>query len=120
MHKISIKPAYQDFRGEITDLITEHINSIAQITFTKDSIRGNHVHEQTTQWVFVIYGKIEGITKVNDKIITQIFNKGDFLVSYPGEPHAFRALEPSEILTFTAGPRAGRDFDSDTFPNKLI
>ena len=120
MHKISIKAAHQDARGEITDLLTENLNSITHITFTKDSVRGNHVHEQTTQWVYVVYGKIEGVTKVDGKILSDVFKKGDFLVSYPGEPHAFRALEPSEILTFTAGPRAGAEFNSDTFPIKLI
>lgn len=120
MHKLSVEPAYQDIRGEITDLITESLNSITHITFTAGSIRGNHVHEQTTQWVYIVTGRIEGITKVDGKIITEIFKKGDFLVSYPGEPHAFRALELSEILTFTAGPRAGKEFSSDTFPSKLI
>jgi quercetin dioxygenase-like cupin family protein len=120
MHKINIKPAYQDLRGEITDLITENLDSVTRITFTKGSVRGNHVHKQTTQWVFVVYGKIEGFTEVEGKTHIKIFEKGDFLVSNPGEPHAFRALESSEILAFTAGPRSGADFNSDTFPIKLI
>ena len=120
MHKINIKPAYQDLRGEITDLIIENLDSVTRITFTKGSVRGNHVHKQTTQWVFVVSGKIEGFTEVEGKTQVEIFEKGDFLVSNPGEPHAFRALEFSEILAFTTGPRSGADFDSDTFPIKLI
>jgi quercetin dioxygenase-like cupin family protein len=120
MHRVNIKPAHQDLRGEITDLITENLDSVTRITFTTGSVRGNHVHKQTTQWVFVVYGKIEGVTEIEGKTHIEIYQKGDFLVSYPGEPHAFRALESSEILAFTTGPRSGADFNSDTFPIKLI
>jgi quercetin dioxygenase-like cupin family protein len=57
---------------------------------------------------------------VNERVISDVFSAGEFFVSHPNEPHAFRALEPCEILVFTRGPRSGMNYKLDTFPAKLI
>lgn len=120
MHRLGLEVSYEDKRGKITDLIVSEIDSVTHITFTTGAIRGNHVHKDTTQWVYVVNGKFEGFTKSNEQVVSDVFSTGDFFVSYPNEAHAFRALEPCEILIFTKGPRSGGDYKLDTFPEKLI
>ena len=41
--------------------------------------------------------------------------KGDFFVDEPDERHAFKALEPTEIVVFTKGPRGGKEYETDTY-----
>jgi quercetin dioxygenase-like cupin family protein len=120
MHRLTLGVSYEDKRGKIKDLIVSEIDSVTHITFTAGAIRGNHFHKYTTQWVFVVNGKVEGLTKVNERVVFEVFSAGDFFVSYPNEAHAFKALEPCEILVFTKGPRSGGDYNLDTFPEKLI
>jgi hypothetical protein len=33
----------------------------------------------------------------------------------PGVPHAWKALEDTDCLVFTRGPRSGEDYESDTY-----
>ena len=35
--------------------------------------------------------------------------------STPGDPHAWKALEDSECLVFTRGPRSGENYEEDTY-----
>jgi len=41
--------------------------------------------------------------------------KMDLVTSLPLESHAFEALEDSELLAFCHGPRAGMDYEKDTY-----
>jgi hypothetical protein len=121
MHKIDLLPAHSDDRGKITDLIVGDIDSVTMITFSKDSIRGNHVHSETTQWTYVVKGEIEAFSV--DKLglpVSCVFKPGEMFVSLPSEPHAMRALIESEIIVFTRGPRSGQKYESDTVRYKLI
>ena len=104
MHRLSLGVSYEDKRGKIKDLIVSEIDSVTHITFNPGAIRGNHIHKDTTQWVYIVSGKVEGFAKLNERVVSEIFSAGDFFVSYPNEAHAFRALEPCEILVFTKGP----------------
>ena len=117
MNKIDLKVSFKDDRGEITDLIqNEEINAVTLITFTKGSVRANHIHKQTTQWNYVMSGKIRIVTqKEGESKEEQIMNSGDFIVTHPNEGHALQALEDSEVLILTKGPRGGKEYESDTF-----
>jgi quercetin dioxygenase-like cupin family protein len=120
MHKISLKVDYQDERGQIIDLIVSDFDSVSRITFTSGAVRGNHLHKETTQWAYVVSGNLEGYGGSQEELETLNLVQGDFIVSYPNEAHAFRALEPSELLIFTKGPRSGKNYKEDTFTFKLI
>ena len=120
MIKIEKLPNFEDLRGSITDLIEDDINSVSKVTFTAGAVRGNHVHKQTTQWTYVLYGSLDAYTEENGKIISEEFGEGDFFVSLPNSPHAMKALEDAAILVFTKGPRAGSEYESDTFRHELI
>ena len=52
-----IKKNFEDNRGIITDIITkERIDYVTIITNKKGSVRGNHYHKETIQYLYVIEG----------------------------------------------------------------
>lgn len=117
MKQVSIDVCYKDERGEIIDLIeNELINSITIVTFLPGAVRGNHYHKQTTQWNYVMSGSIRLVTQVpGEEIVETIIERGDLCVTLPNDRHALLALEASEVMVFTQGPRAGKGYEHDTF-----
>jgi dTDP-4-dehydrorhamnose 3,5-epimerase-like enzyme len=116
MKKAENKINYKDNRGIISDLIEkEKINSVTYITFNKNKVRGNHYHKKTTQWNYVISGKLVFFSKINGKIKKIIGKKKDLIKIETKEHHAIKALNYSEMLVFTRGPRGGKEYESDTF-----
>lgn len=99
---------FEDPRGVIQDLLT-HVDAVTRITTVKGAVRGNHVHERTTQWTLVVSGRL----LMTDGIVEVVAGPGDMITHEPGTPHAWRALEDADCLVFTKGPRAG-DYESDT------
>lgn len=118
--KMDLQPQHKDDRGEICDLlVNESIDAITRISFSKGAVRANHYHKLTTQWTYVTSGKLiyasRGVDGVVDTIKEEVLLAGDMVVSLPNEVHAFKAVDESEILVFTKGPRAGFDYELDTF-----
>ena len=99
------------------DLIERaNINAVTFISFKKGAVRGNHYHKQTTQWNYVLSGKIKLVAQAgNDAAEEIILEKGGFAVTEPMEKHALIGVEDSEMLVFTQGPRGGKEYESDTF-----
>ena len=117
MKKIKTKINHQDKRGAIKDLLEKkNINAITYITQKKGKIRGNHFHKKTTQWNYLIKGKIKIFAqKKNKKVKKIILSKGDLVVTSSNESHAIIAIQHSEYLVFTQGPRGGKEYEKDTF-----
>ena len=44
-----------------------------------------------------------------------ILSRGDLVVTSSNEHHAIKAIEYSEYLVFTQGPRGGKEYERDTF-----
>lgn len=114
--KLSTEPQFVDARGKIVDLLVgERIDAITYITFAEGAVRGNHVHRETTQWTFVVKGRVIYASQAEGaEAVQETLARGDFVVALPNEAHAFKALEDSDILVFTKGPRAGFDYEKDT------
>ena len=117
MKKIKTKINYKDTRGVIMDLLEKKkINAITYITQNKGKVRGNHFHKKTTQWNYLIKGKIRIVAKKKSKRIKgMILSKGDLVVTSANESHAIKAIKYSEYLVFTQGPRGGKEYENDTF-----
>ena len=117
MKKIKIKINHRDARGVIIDLLQKKkINAITHITQKKGKIRGNHFHKKTIQWNYLIKGKIKVVTKKRNKGMQEmILSRGDLVVTSLNESHAIKAIEYSEYLVFTQGPRGGKEYEKDTF-----
>lgn len=121
MKKIRPLPATQDARGAITDLLeNEEIHAVTLVTFKRGAVRGNHYHEHTTQWNYLLAGRIRLATQLPGGELTEtILEKGELAVTMPKERHALQALEDSELLVLTKGPRGGKEYESDTFRLKV-
>ena len=117
MEIIKLNAAFIDERGSITDLISDNeINSVTLITFAKGSVRANHYHERTIQWNYIIKGEVLLATQFPgcDKQ-ERVLKAGDFAVTRENERHAIKGLIDSEVLILTKGPRAGSQYENDTF-----
>lgn len=117
MELIHLQPAHTDARGSITDLISDdEINAVTLITFTKGAVRANHFHKRTVQWNYVISGEILLVTHIpgHDRV-ERVLRRGDFAVTRENEQHALKGLTEAEVLILTKGPRAGSQYEADTF-----
>jgi quercetin dioxygenase-like cupin family protein len=115
--KLTVTPSFEDDRGAIIDLLeNENINAVTIVTFKRGAIRGNHYHEHTTQWNYVMSGRIRLVSQVPGEAIKEsILEKGEFAVTGPNVRHALVGLEDSSVMVFTKGPRGGKEYESDTF-----
>lgn len=105
---------YEDERGVIQDLLGQ-VDAVTEITTVAGAIRGNHVHQQTTQWTYIVSGRMLMAWIGDDcKPHTREAKAGDLITEAPGIPHAWKALEDTRVLVFTRGPRSGEAYESDT------
>jgi oxalate decarboxylase/phosphoglucose isomerase-like protein (cupin superfamily) len=112
-----LKPAFQDNRGQITDIIQHTpFDSVSVITCVKGAIRGNHFHKESIQYSYVLSGRMRALTQPPDGTVeTADLFANDLLESPPFERHALQALEDSVLIIITRGPRGGKDYEDDTF-----
>lgn len=117
MQLLNAVPSFSDQRGQITDLIEgDSISAVTLVTFVAGAVRGNHFHKETTQWNLILSGRVRVVSHLPGAVASEIeIVAGDLAVCPPNESHAFQAIEATEMLVFTRGPRGGRDYESDTF-----
>lgn len=117
MELIKLIAAHTDARGTITDLISDdEVNAVTLITFTKGAVRANHYHERTIQWNYILSGEILLVTQMpGAERIEKVLKKGDFAVTRENERHALQGVTEAEVLILTKGPRAGTQYENDTF-----
>jgi len=117
MNKIIPQTTVKDGRGKIIDLIEgESINAVTYVTFNKNAVRGNHYHNETTQWNYLLSGKIKIVTQLEGEEVKElVMERGDLIETLPNERHALLGLENSELLVLTRGPRGGKEYESDTY-----
>ena len=57
--------AFADKRGEIIDVLQrEPIEYATIIHSRKDSVRANHYHKETWQWLYVLSGKLRTVSQM--------------------------------------------------------
>ena len=84
---------HEDERGVIQDLFDGEPVAVTYVTTKQGRVRGNHVHEQTTQWTFVVEGRLTVAKQVGDGIVKHLdVPAGTMVTHLPGEPHAWKAL----------------------------
>src|SRR5450631_2416525 len=110
---LSPSPNHTDVRGAITDLLGK-VDAVTEITTRKGAIRGNHYHHDTTQWTYVVKGRLRVVTEtLPGAPIQGVLRAGELMESPPGERHAWQALVDTTVLVFTQGPRSGADYETD-------
>jgi len=117
MQLIKKEPNFCDDRGQITDLIEGRtVDAITILTSVKGAVRGNHYHKETTQYTYILEGScIYHYQEESAPPKALRVTKGDLVISPPLERHALEALEDSVLLAFCHGPRAGTQYEVDTF-----
>jgi dTDP-4-dehydrorhamnose 3,5-epimerase-like enzyme len=105
---------FEDERGVIQDLLTEPLDSVTEIFTKNGAIRGNHIHAQTTQWTYIVSGRLRIATRKSDEeVFYEWGTPGKLLCESPGIAHAWQAMEDTCVLVFTRGPRSGDNYEDD-------
>ena len=117
MEIINRQVSFRDDRGVIIDLLeNESINAVTVVTFEKGAVRGNHFHKHTTQWNYVMEGRVRLVSQLPGEAKREvIMGPGDFVATVPDERHALQGLESSRLMVFTKGPRGGKEYETDTY-----
>jgi dTDP-4-dehydrorhamnose 3,5-epimerase-like enzyme len=119
-----IEAAFEDERGIIANILEEPVSHIAIITSKKGAIRANHYHPEQMQYVYLISGKYESLSKdvkdKNSKLQTQTIVPGNLVITPPMIAHAWRVLEDSVMLNITTGPRDKGNFSEHTVKFRLV
>ena len=105
---------FTDHRGFIEDILPGPIDCVTHIVTNKGAVRGNHIHAHTFQWVYVIRGRLLVVSRAAGVERRNTYGPGDLACDRPGEAHAWKAVQDTEVLVFTRGPRSGEGYESDT------
>lgn len=104
---------HEDARGVIEDILGP-VDAVTRITTVKGAVRGNHAHRQTEQWTLVVSGRLLAAYLLEDGQHDAEHGPGDLFHEPAGIPHAWKAIEDTEVIVLTRGPRAGENYESDT------
>jgi hypothetical protein len=85
--KKKLEPVFEDHRGIILDILEgESVDAITYISFKNRAIRANHYHKDTTQWNYVLSGKLKYCNKaINKDLLEDSLTNIDEETLYPGE-----------------------------------
>jgi quercetin dioxygenase-like cupin family protein len=108
---------FEDHRGVIQDLLITPLDAVTEIRTHMGKTRGNHYHKHTTQWTYVVSGKLMVRTRKQgeDAITENVYGPGEMCCEEPRTAHAWYAMEDTTVLVFTRGPRSGDAYESDTY-----
>jgi quercetin dioxygenase-like cupin family protein len=110
----TVTDRFEDDRGVIQDLLNDSVDAITYIFTRRGAVRGNHVHSETTQWTYVIDGRMLIASRRPDGTAeTSEHGPGELIRDEPGVAHAWKALADTEVLVFTQGPRSGANYEDD-------
>ena len=119
MKIIKTEVNHKDSRGIIKDILTHvTVDAITYIVSKKGAVRGNHYHKKTFQYDYILKGSLASYSQggaTKGKVIKKIIRAGDLVSHPPHESHAYKALEDTEFLSFTRGPRRGKDYEKDVY-----
>ena len=107
---------YSDDRGSIRDLFPFSApDSVTLIESMAGSVRGNHVHDYSTQYALVVSGRMWSYHRDASGVVRRsILHPGDMVTHRPGEEHAYLAESHATFLAFANGLRRGSDYERDT------
>ena len=113
----NIKCIQEDERGSITDIVEQVDFNGATIILSKSgSVRGNHFHKKTIQYVYILSGKMKCLAqKPQQKVMMATVEQGDLVSHDLLESHSFEALEDTLFLVLSSGLRTGKDYEKDTY-----
>jgi dTDP-4-dehydrorhamnose 3,5-epimerase-like enzyme len=116
------EPAFSDTRGEITDILGgEPVRHVSIISTVAGAVRGNHFHRLSSQYTFVVSGKVRFFTRYRDKapVETVTLRRNDLIFVPRGVQHTMLSVGDSTILALTSEARTSATYEADTFRVKV-
>ena len=112
-----LEPAFHDNRGQITDIVQHTpFDSVTVITCVRGAIRGNHYHQESIQYLYVLSGRVRAFAQSPGGPVEMVdLVAGDLLETPLLERHAIEVLEDAVLIVITRGPRGGIGYEDDTF-----
>jgi quercetin dioxygenase-like cupin family protein len=104
---------FEDHRGIIQDLLGP-VDAVTEIYTRSGCVRGNHIHQETTQYTYVCWGELRAAWIEDDGVHEKTYGPGSLITEPAGIPHAWKAETDCMVLVFTRGPRSGASYESDT------
>jgi len=118
-----IDPAFVDARGEIMNLFEGRIEHIALITSKKDTVRGNHYHQEDHQYIYLVSGAFEShsvdIRNPEKRQVLEV-KPGDIVSTPAYIGHAQKFTEDSVFLALTTRQREEGKYEQDTLSYQVI
>ena len=117
-----IDPVYIDERGIISDLLNEKINHVGLITTESEAIRGNHYHNLSAQYSYILSGKFEVLiaSAQNPGDVKKIVVNAGELITIPKKVvHRFKAIERAVMIDMISESRAGTGYEEDVVRMEL-
>ena len=112
-----VSPVFEDDRGKIFDLLDDEvIMHVGIITSEPGAIRGNHFHEITKQFNYIIKGKAKLNIKYVDNGTEELFEVGvgDLISIPPRVVHTFTAIDYFVMLDLNTLSRSDDGYEKDT------
>jgi len=118
--------AFQDARGEITNLVQGDLNHVAIITSKAGSVRANHWHPGTNvQHMYLVSGRYRALSAPLDKegnpigeVKEIIVEAGEIATVGPYIAHAYEFLEDSVFININSAERQPDGYGEHTIPLK--
>jgi len=117
MNHEQMRAVSEDVRGRIVEVMAnQDYQHVVVVSFKSGAKRGDHYHPKSTQTSYVLKGRLHVYTKPKDGggVVALELGPGWRITHEPGEAHSFVALEDSDLLCMSAGPRGGEGFEDDT------
>jgi quercetin dioxygenase-like cupin family protein len=117
MNVVRRKPAHEDPRGTITDILEDDdVECVTLITSSEGAVRGNHYHKETIEYTYILSGRMRVLEQVPGGLVEEhVLEPGDLLTTPPLVRHTLVAVEDSTFIACAHGPRRGKKYEDDTF-----
>lgn len=119
----TIKAAFIDKRGTITDLLNRDIAHVGLIVTAKGAVRASHYHRKSHQYSYILSGAFEVLTAPRSapgRIKRYVVKASQMISIAPGIIHRFLALSKAEMVDMISLSRAGNAFEDDVVRVPLV
>lgn len=89
-----------DNRRTLSQILTANIQQVNRYECQAGVTLGNHYHERTIEYFYVIKGKI----LIGNEFGKSVVNEGELYAVFPQESHIITTEGPATFLTFLTSP----------------
>jgi len=112
----TLRPAFRDQRGEITDLLNRKISHVGYITTAKGAVRASHYHGKSHQFNYIVSGAFEVLTapaRAPRQVTRRVVKAGQLITIAPRTIHRFKALKKAVLVDMISESRGGNGYERD-------